>query len=87
MTGVACREGRETLDRQGFFIVDIKRISRQEFDVVVTRGGVIFNLQCKNNLVDLNRLEPDVARFSRYNRWLDRYYARAIEKKSVESRY
>jgi hypothetical protein len=56
------------------------RINRKEFDVVAVRGQVIYNIQCKNNLVDLSRLESDTTQFARYNRQLDRYYARALAK-------
>ena len=65
---------------QGFEITKIKRVGRVEFDVVATLNGVIYNVQCKNNLVDLNRIESDVKKFVRYNRYLDLAYRRAIEK-------
>ena len=68
------------LRRQGFDVTDIKRVGHAEFDVVATLEGVIYNLQCKNNLVDLNRVESDVKRFVRYNRTLNGAYARALEK-------
>jgi hypothetical protein len=71
---------KAALARQGFTVTDVKRINRKEFDVVATLGDVIYNLQCKNNLVDLGRLERDPALFARYNRQLDRSYARALAK-------
>lgn len=55
-------------------------MGRAEFDVVATLDGVIYNVQCKNNLVDLNRIESDVRRFVRYNASLDRAYRKALEK-------
>jgi hypothetical protein len=58
----------------------IKRIDRKEFDVIATREGVIFNVQCKNNLVDPSWVDLDPARFIRTNRTLERYYQRAIAK-------
>lgn len=61
-------------------MTDIKRINRKEFDVVATRGGVIFNLQCKNNWIDLSKIEAEPALFVRYNRSLTNYYARALKK-------
>ena len=42
--------------------------------------GTIFNLQCKNNLVDLSKIEADPKLFARYNRTLDRRYAAALTK-------
>lgn len=71
---------KATLRDQGFHVTEIKRVGRAEFDVVATRDGVIYNVQCKNNLVDLNRIEADVRRFVRYNGSLDRIYRRALEK-------
>lgn len=68
------------LRAQGFDVTEIKRIGRAEFDVVATLDGVIFNVQCKNNLVDLNRIEADVRRFVRYNGFLDQAYRKALEK-------
>ncbi len=41
---------------------------------------MIYNVQCKNNLVDLNRIATDVRRFVRYNGYLDRAYRKALEK-------
>lgn len=55
-------------------------MERAEFDVVATLDGVIYNVQCKNNLVDLNRIETDVRRFVRYNRSLDLAYRKALAK-------
>lgn len=65
---------------QGFNITEIKRVGRAEFDVVATLDGVIYNVQCKNNLVDLDRINADVRTFVRYNRTLDLAYQRALEK-------
>lgn len=71
------------LKRQGFGVTDVKRINRKEFDVVALLNGVIYNIQCKNNLVDLTRIESDAARFARYNRQLDRYYSAALGKEEA----
>jgi len=71
---------KAALRTQGFDVTEIKRVGRAEFDVVATLEGVIYNVQCKNNLVDLNRIATDVRRFVRYNGYLDRAYRKAIEK-------
>lgn len=71
---------KAALRTQGFDVTEIKRVGRAEFDVVATLNGVIYNVQCKNNLVDLNRVEADVRRFVRYNRSLDLSYRKALEK-------
>ncbi|WP_401729623.1 hypothetical protein [Stenotrophomonas muris] len=71
---------KKALRHQGFTVTNIKRVGHAEFDVVATLNGVIYNVQCKNNLVDLNRIEADHHKFVRYNRSLDRAYRRALEK-------
>jgi hypothetical protein len=71
---------KDELTNQGFTVHPIKRIARKEFDVIATRDGVIFNVQCKNNLVDPSWIDLDPARFIRTNRTLERYYERAITK-------
>ncbi|KQY80978.1 hypothetical protein ASD35_03800 [Pelomonas sp. Root1444] len=71
---------KAALRAHGFHVTEIKRVGRAEFDVVATLDGVIYNVQCKNNLVDLNRIEADVRRFFRYNRSLDEAYRKALEK-------
>ena len=71
---------KAALQAQGFDITEIKRVGHAEFDVVATLDGVIYNVQCKNNLVDLNQIEADVRRFVRYNRSLDLAYRKALEK-------
>jgi len=71
---------KAALCTQGFDVTEIKRVGRAEFDVIATLDGVIYNVQCKNNLVDLNRIEADVRRFVRYNESLDRAYRKDLEK-------
>jgi len=68
------------LTRLGFDVTDITRINRKEFDVVATSDGVIYNFQCKNNAVDLSKVESDRELFVRYNRRVVGYYLRAIAK-------
>lgn len=68
------------LSQQGFTVTGVKRINRKEFDVVAVLGQVIYNVQCKNNLVNLSHIESNAIRFARYNRQLDRYYAQALSK-------
>jgi len=68
------------LERQSFVVQDIVRISRQEFDVVSLRDDVIWNVQCKNNFVELESVDSDAIAFARYNRGLVRAYERALVK-------
>lgn len=71
---------RRELQRMGFNVTDIRRINRKEFDVVTTVGDVIYNFQCKNNWVDLTKVESNRTLYVRYNRALANYYAKALEK-------
>jgi len=71
---------KRDLAKAGFTVTDIKRINRKEFDVVTTLGQVIHNFQCKNNWIDLARVERDPVLYARYNRRLVRYYKRALGK-------
>jgi Holliday junction resolvase len=71
---------KRDLERMGFAVTDIKRINRKEFDVVATHGGTIFNIQCKNNWIDLSKIEAERKLFVRYNRSLTNYYSRALKK-------
>lgn len=71
---------KQQLASQGFKVHDIVRINRKEFDVVTTRDGVIWNVQCKNNFIDLERVDSNATSFARYNLALVRSYERALVK-------
>ena len=71
---------KQDLTRMNFQVTDIKRINRKEFDVVAIKQGVIFNIQCKNNWIDLSKIEAERDLFIRYNRRLVTYYERALKK-------
>jgi hypothetical protein len=73
---------KRDLSGMGFQVTDIKRINRKEFDVVATHGGVIYNFQCKNNWIDLSKVEAERALYVRYNRTLTNYYRRALAKET-----
>jgi hypothetical protein len=65
---------------QGFEPTGEKRIEKQEFDVLARRDGILWNIQCKNNISDLSRLAAEPLLFARYNKGLVRSYARALAK-------
>jgi hypothetical protein len=71
---------KQRLTSHGFFVTDIKRINKKEFDVVTTKDNKIHNFQCKNNWVDLSKIGRDDNLFIRYNEYLVQYYKRALEK-------
>lgn len=68
------------LAKQGFVVQNIVRINHQEFDVVTIRNGIIWNVQCKNNFIDLDRIYSDVDTFACYNHKLVWAYKRALLK-------
>lgn len=70
----------EILESQGFSIQNITRVKRAEFDVVSVRNGIIWNIQCKNNWVDLERVDTNADRFAHYNRKYVRSYEGALAK-------
>ncbi|MFA1803584.1 exodeoxyribonuclease V subunit gamma [Xanthomonas campestris pv. campestris] len=70
----------DALASQGFNDMRVKRIQNQEFDVVMIRAGVLWNIQCKNNFTDLATVTSTPALFAAYNKRLVRQYERAISK-------
>lgn len=71
---------KNRLTEQGFAVQHIRRISRREFDVVTVFEGVVGNVQCKNNFVELANVDADARRFARYNRALVLAYEKALAK-------
>jgi trehalose-6-phosphatase len=41
---------------------------------------VIYNIQCKNNLIDYSQIERNPELVARHTRRMDRYYKKALEK-------
>lgn len=70
----------DALRRQGFVYQEITRIDHKEFDVITVRDGVIWNVQCKNNFMNLARVDCHAKRYARYNAGLVRSYERALTK-------
>lgn len=74
---------KRDLAHSGFQVTSIRRIDRREFDAVAVRDGVIFNLQCKNNAIDLAQIESKPQLFARANARLVRYYERSLAKEQA----
>ncbi len=68
------------LQEAGFTDMKVTRINRKEFDVVTVKDGVIHNFQCKNNWIDITKVEADPHLYARYNRRLVSSYRRALVK-------
>lgn len=66
------------LERQGLYLTGIKRLKRKEFNVVTVRDGVIFNVQCKNNLIDPSGREGNPKLSARFNRARVASFERAL---------
>jgi hypothetical protein len=71
---------RDILEEAGFASVPIRRVKGREFDVVMTKDGVIYNFQCKNTFVDGRLIEGEPARYARYNRAVAASHRRALAK-------
>lgn len=70
----------EVLKSKGFLLSDIKRINYQEFDLITTKDGVIFNFQCKNNFINIFSVVSDYKKIARRNKVLTKSYERALLK-------
>lgn len=68
------------LEKKGYKPTGITRINRKEFDLITIKGNKIFNFQCKNNYVDISRVNYDYKTIGRFNQQLCRYYESAIIK-------
>ncbi len=76
----------KTLEHAGFTDMKITRINRREFDVVTVKNNTIHNFQCKNNWIDITKVESDPRLYARYNRRLVSSYRRALAKEKMRER-
>lgn len=68
------------LETKGFKPTGITRINRKEFDLITIKDNKVFNFQCKNNYIDISRVNYDYKTIGRFNQQLCRYYESAIIK-------
>jgi hypothetical protein len=68
------------LEKKGFMPTHITRINYQEFDLITIKNNQVYNFQCKNNLIDISRVNNDYKIIGRFNLRLCRYYEKALEK-------
>ncbi|HRG78646.1 MAG TPA: hypothetical protein PL167_03510 [Cyclobacteriaceae bacterium] len=64
----------------GFTITGITRINHKEFDLITIKNGRVYNFQCKNNFIDITRVDLDYKKMGRLNSRLCNYYVKALEK-------
>ena len=58
-----------------------KRIEHKEFDVVCVKDGCIYNFQCKNNYINVQKIDTNwIKTAARKHRTLARSYDKALEK-------
>jgi len=68
------------LKKKGFIPTDIKRINHKEFDLITIKRNKVYNFQCKNNYIDISRVNYNYKLIGRFNNRLCRYYEKALEK-------
>ncbi|PTX14729.1 hypothetical protein C8N40_110158 [Pontibacter mucosus] len=68
------------LELKGFLPTGITRINHKEFDLITTRDNKVYNFQCKNNFIDISRVNYDYKKIGRLNMRLCRYYESALKK-------
>lgn len=71
---------KEILHENGYELTDIVRIDHKEFDVITIKNNRIYNFQCKNNNIDIGRVQADPKRIARLNNRLINKYIKAYEK-------
>ncbi len=70
----------QILEEHGFKCTGVKRINRKEFDLIAIKDDVVYNFQCKNNLIDVSRVDNNYKKIGRLNKTLCRYYEKSLQK-------
>lgn len=68
------------LKSNGYQLTGITRINRKEFDIITIKDNHIHNFQCKNNYIDISRIQDDPKRMATLNGRLIKYYKKAYTK-------
>lgn len=68
------------LEAKGYAPTGINRINQKEFDLITIKDNKVFNFQCKNNYIDISRVNYDHKKIGRFNNRLCRYYENALIK-------
>jgi Holliday junction resolvase len=78
---------KSLLEEYGFKVTNVKRIKRQEFDVICLKNGVAYNFQCKNNYLNINSVDTDnIDHVCRQNKRLSMYYLKALDKENKRTK-
>ena len=68
------------LEEYGYAPTNITRINHKEFDLITIRNNKVYNFQCKNNFIDISRVDYNYKLIGKFNRLLCRYYEKALLK-------
>lgn len=68
------------LKAKGYHPTAITRINQKEFDLITIKDNKVYNFQCKNNFIDISRVNFDYKKIGRYNQRLSKYYESALKK-------
>ena len=68
------------LKNKGYLPTGITRINHKEFDLITIKNNKVYNFQCKNNYIDISRVNYDYKKIGRLNQRLCKYYTKALEK-------
>lgn len=68
------------LESKGYLPAGITRINHKEFDLITIKNKKVYNFQCKNNFIDISRVNYDYKKIGRFNKRLCRYYENALIK-------
>lgn len=71
---------QKTLKKAGYHCTEITRINKKEFDLITTKNGKIYNFQCKNNHIDIAKVDTNYNLMARLNKRLISYYRKSIVK-------
>lgn len=69
---------RRVLVAQGFLVQDAVRISHDDFEIVTTRGKVVWRFRCKSSCVHLAQVASNADTFARYKRIVVRALERGL---------
>jgi hypothetical protein len=70
----------KVLEAKGYAPTGFTRISQKEFDLITIKDNKVYNFQCKNNYIDISRVNYDYKKIGRFNQRLCRYYENALIK-------
>lgn len=71
------------LEKKGYKPTDITRINQKEFDLITIKDNKVYNFQCKNNFIDISRVNFDYKKIGKYNQRLSKYYESALIKEKL----